>query len=138
MITPTINYLAVFIAAVATMVLGSIWYSPMLFGKIFMKECKMSEKDKKNGMKGMTSNYIIMFGTALVTAYILAHFVDYVEATSLSAALMLAFWIWLGFYATSELGSVLWEQKSMKYYAMNVGYHLVNLGIIATILTLWS
>ena len=89
MITPTINYLAVFVAAVATMVLGSLWYSPMLFGKIFMKECKMSEKDKKNGMKGMTSNYIIMFGTALVTAYILAHFVDYVEATSVSAALML-------------------------------------------------
>ena len=135
MIPATVNYFAVFIAAVASMFLGGLWYSPMLFGKLFMKESKRKEKDMKNAHP--TKAYAITFLTTLITAYILAHFVDYVEATTVTSAFLLAFWVWLGFYATTATGSVLWENKSWSLYFLNVSYHLVALAIMAVILTLW-
>ena len=32
-----INYLAVVVAAIAWFVVGSLWYSPLLFGKMWME-----------------------------------------------------------------------------------------------------
>ncbi len=32
-----INYWAVVLAAVAAFVVGALWYSPLLFGKLYMK-----------------------------------------------------------------------------------------------------
>jgi hypothetical protein len=42
---------------------------------------------------------------------------------------------WLGFYLPTDLGSVAWERKSWKLFAINTGYHLLMLVIAATILT---
>jgi hypothetical protein len=33
---------------------------------------------------------------------------------------------WLGFIATTSLGMVLWEGKSWKLYAINIGYYFVT------------
>ena len=37
MAIPTINYIAVLVSAVIGMAIGALWYSPLLFGKIWMK-----------------------------------------------------------------------------------------------------
>ena len=135
MITPIINYLAVLIAAVASMVLGALWYSPLLFGKVFMKLSKMSEKDCKNA--NMTRSYALAFVGSLVTAFVLAHFVDYLEVSSFSGAFMAAFWIWLGFFVTTSMSSVLWEGKPWTLYFINIGHSLVSLVVMASIVGLW-
>lgn len=140
MITPVINYFAVTAATIAAQVIGFTWYGP-LFGKLWMKLSGMSEKQiadaKKKGMKGMKSTFAISILGSFVMAFVLAHFVDYVEATTVSGALQLAFWLWLGFIATVALGSVLWEGKSWKLYALNVAYYLVTLSVMASILAVW-
>ena len=41
-----VNYLAVIAATVSAMVLGSLWYGPIL-GKQWMKETKMTDEDIK-------------------------------------------------------------------------------------------
>lgn len=135
MITPTVNYLAVFMAAVASMILGALWYSPLLFGKVWMHASKMSEKDIKKANMGKA--YGLTFIASLLTAYILAHFVDYLEASTLSLGFIAAFWIWLGFYTTSSLDSVLWENKSWTLYIINIAYRLLSLVVMASILVLW-
>ena len=43
--TVDINYLAVLIAALASYVLGALWYSPVLFGKLWMKLSKIDPKN---------------------------------------------------------------------------------------------
>jgi hypothetical protein len=49
-----INYLAVLVAALVSMVIGGLWYSPLLFGNIWMKLSGITQKDvekaKKQGM----------------------------------------------------------------------------------------
>ena len=133
---PTINYLAVALAAVAAMVLGYLWYSSLLFQKRWMKEVGYTPKDaakaQKEGMKSMGS----MFLSVLVMAYILAHFVDYVGATDIRGALSAGGWIWLGFIATVMLQPVFFERKSWALYLINASYNLASLLIMAVILVM--
>lgn len=44
-----VNYLPIVVAAVVSMVLGGLWYSPLLFGKIWMnlQGLKMSDMENK-------------------------------------------------------------------------------------------
>lgn len=108
---PEINYLAVLVAAVAGHLLGAIWFSPKVFGKAWMegsgKTYEQIEKDKAHTSMGKLM--AISFVGSLVLSYVFAHFVDYVGATTAAAALQLAFWTWLGFFATTTLGTVLWD-----------------------------
>ena len=77
MVQIDINGFAVLAAAVASMVIGAIWYSPAVFGKIWMSLTGISDsKIKEMKSKGMAKSYVIGFIASLVTAYVLAHFVD--------------------------------------------------------------
>lgn len=138
MAQPVINYLAVLAAAVASIVLGFLWYGP-LFGKTWTQlmgfDKKKMEQMKKKGMPKQT--WALMIVGTLVTSYVLAHFVDYLDAINIAGALQAAFWLWLGFIAPVQLGMVLWENKPWKLYVINVAYYLVNLGVMASILALW-
>jgi len=129
-----INYLAVLASTVAFMVLGYVWYSPMLFAKPWQRLMGMTTMGEKQGMAKL---YGLMALGALVTCYVLAHFVYLASAVTVTDALTLGFWVWLGFIAPVMLGSVLWEKKPWMLYIINVGYQLVAILVASTILTLW-
>ena len=143
MILIPINYLAVLSAAIISMVLGGLWYSPLLFGNIWMKEMNINKKKveemKKKGIvkSGMLKSYVLMFVGCLVTSCVLAHFVKYLQVNTFILALQLAIMVWLGFIVPMALSSVLWEGKSIKVYLINVGYTLVSLVIATLILGFW-
>jgi len=132
-------YLVILISAIISMVLGSLWYSPILFGKQWIKLMGISKKDmEKNKNKGMIKSYIVLFISSLVTIYVLSMFTSLLGASTFSQGMMIGFWVWLGFFATTMLGSVLWEKKPFSLYTINVSYHLVNLLIIGGILAVWT
>ncbi len=135
----SINYLAVLVAAVVAMVIGGLWYSPLLFRNLWMRLAGKTTKDlEKAKQKGMGKLYLLAFIAALVTSYVLAHFVDYLEATTISSGMTAGFWLWLGFIATTTLNSVLWEGKSFKLYILNNAHLLLNLLVMGAILAVWT
>ena len=138
MIEANINYIAVLLVSVASMVLGALWYSPVLFGKQWMHLMGINPKKIDAKKSSMAKLYFINFIAAIVMAYILSHFVDYVGATDIGSGIQLAIWVWLGFIATTMIGTVLWEGKPWKLYLINSGYQLVNLLIAASILAVWQ
>src|SRR3989344_1816524 len=118
-----VNYLSVLFAAIASMILGFLWYGP-LFGKAWVKLSGISKKDIGKAKKeGMGRKYFFEFLTALIMAYVLAHFANYVQATTITDAFALGFWAWLGFIATVQLGIVLWEGRTFKLYLLKAGYY---------------
>lgn len=134
----TINYLAVLVGAISNMIIGFLWYGP-IFGKMWMALMGFTEEKMKEAKaKGMGKSYALMLVGALVTAYVLAHFVAVWGADGVSGAFQLAFWAWLGFIAPVLLGAVLWEGKSWKLYVLNMGYYLVTLFVMAMILVMWK
>ncbi len=133
-----INYLAVLVAGASYMVVGSLWYSPVMFGNIWQKEAGLSKEFMSQAkQKGMTRIMMLGFGGALITAYVLSHFIDLIGAQLLSDGLAVSGWAWLGFMVPLHLGSVLWEGKSWKYMAINAVHSLVTTLLMGVILTLW-
>src|SRR6266513_1750644 len=92
-----INYVAVLAAAVVNMVVGMAWYSESLFGKSWSKLTGRSMDDMRGS--GAGPGYAIAAVGALLQAYILAHFVQYAAANTVSEGAITGFWIWLGFVA---------------------------------------
>lgn len=138
--TVDVNLWAVLVCALASMVLGSFWYAPWSpTGKSWMKESGHSMASMDAAKKqGMAWRYLLALVGSFVLAYVLAHFLDYAGATTISEGLEGAFWAWLGFIATVGLGMVLWDGKSWKLYAILMSYQLVLMLIMGAILVSWQ
>lgn len=61
-----INFLALLLSALSTLVVGFIWYNPKVFGTIWMRESGMTEEK----MKG--SNMFMIFGLSIVYAFLIS------------------------------------------------------------------
>lgn len=133
----TINYFALFAAAFAGMLIGFVWYSPVVFGKQWMAASGVSAEKIEGRKKQMRVAVIGGFLCQIITAYVLAHFAAFFDVVTMSEALAFALWAWLGFTAVTSLHSVFWEGKPMSYWAINAGYQLAVFGAMTLILTLW-
>jgi hypothetical protein len=124
------SLLAVFLAAVASMVLGFLWFGP-LFGKTWMQLMgwkKLSKAQMAAMKKAARKSYAFAFIGALLTAFILGVFSEIVNPVAG------AFLIWLGFLVPAMAGMVLWEGKPLKLYLLIVTYHLIALLAMGTVL----
>ena len=133
-----VNIWAVLVAAVSSMVVGSIWYGP-LFGKLYVSLMGwdgMSEEQKKAKMKGMTLTYLWQFLASVVMFYVLAMFMSKLNVVDVMGGLQVAFWAWLGFVVTMKLGDALWGGK-MKMFWLGAGGSLITFLVGGLILSLW-
>ena len=134
-VTLNVNLLAVFVAAITSMVVGGFWYSPLLFGNVWMKLSGVNEKQVEEAKKkGMAKNYVGTFIGCLVMALVLANFV---AGSTVFEGLQTGFWLWLGFIATVMLSTILWEGKTVKLYLLKVLHELVTVLIMTAILSAW-
>ena len=127
-----INYWAILVAAVASFLVGMIWYHPKVFGTQWMKLTGMKEKDCK---KPPVSTMVIALVGNLIMAWVLSMFVIIGD---LMGGLRVGFYLWLGLLATTSLGMVLWQGKSWNLWLLNNAYALVNVSVIIAILVSWA
>jgi len=66
-----INFVALFIAAIVTLVTGFIWYSPKVFGTIWMKENNFTQEELRKGnmlkIFGLTYIFSLMITMTLMS-----------------------------------------------------------------------
>ena len=134
MLSYSVSYTGVFLAAIVGFILAFIWWGP-LFGMKWAKMMGYSEKDmKKAKEKGMAQPMIVMFIADLIMAFVLSVLMMSTGMTAMSAALTLGFWVWLGFIATVGIGIVLWDNKPMNLFWLNsFGWLVAILGMSATL-----
>jgi Protein of unknown function (DUF1761) len=136
-----INLLGVLVAAISTMVVGLLWYSPLLFAKPWVREMgyDMNDKAKMEEMKKSAGPaYAGSFVASLVSAFVLALFLHWTKAANWQFGALIGFHVWLGFVATVQLTGVLFMKQSMKLFAINTGYQLVCYLVMGAILGAWS
>jgi hypothetical protein len=136
-----VNYLSVFIAAVASMVVGFAWYSPTLFGNQWMKYMGLNMKSIKKAQKEMGSLYMLSFVVALFSAFVLSHVMTMSESyfgyTRLATGITSAFWMWLGFIMPVQVTDTIFGNKKWGLFKINTSYQLASLiamGIVLGIL----
>lgn len=130
---PEFNIWAVLVAALASFVLGGLWYSPLLFGKAWQRETGLSDEKLAGG------NMAMIFGTAFVLCLAAA----FVFAMFLGPRPPLALGLGAGasaglFWVSSSFGiNYLFERKSLRLFLINGGYHTLQFTLIGLILALW-
>ena len=131
-----IKYPAVIVATLAHYILGGLWYSPLILGNKFL-QIVGPERVKAMENQNHTKELAIAFGLSLVLVYTLSFFVQYTNATKWYEGVHTAFWLWLGFVVTTQLPTVLFEQRAMGLFLINVGYQFVGCAIAGAILATW-
>lgn len=133
----TVNYVAVVLAALVHMVLGSLWYGP-LFGAVWMKAMGLTKADMGKMKTSANQAYAWAAAASLVMAYILAHFVKYLNVDTFAEAAQLGFWIWLGFIVTKGILDTVFEDKNWNVYFISMGYQLASLILMSMLLATWG
>lgn len=134
-----VNYLAVFLAAVSSMVVGSIWYAKGVFGNRWAKlaKVKMDGPPKPKDMAWLLGS---TFVASFVTAYVLAHVTflanRFFGNSFLSDALQTGFWVWLGFTALRLYVHDAFEGRPKQLTILNAVHELVTIEVMAVVIGL--
>jgi len=133
-----INYWAVVASAVASMVVGGIWYGP-LFGKFFMHEQgsdKLSKDEQEKMKKKMPWSYLEQFVASIVMFTVLDIMIVATSAVGIAGGVVVALLLWFGFVVTLAFGNTLWGGK-MTLFWLNIGNMFVTLLIAGIIIGAW-
>jgi hypothetical protein len=131
---PHVNWLAVLAAAISTLVIGGLWYSPVLFGRAWMSMNNLSEADLAKS--NMARIFGLSFFFALIMAANLAAFLAEPKTTAAWGA-MAGFLAGFGWVALGIATIALFERRSWKYVLINGGYMTVSFVIMGLILGAW-
>jgi hypothetical protein len=131
-----INWLAVLLATLSTMVVGTLWYLPKVFGNRWQA---LTGADP-NRPKSRVAAYGGSFVASAITATVLAG-ATYVAAQHfgtpfLGAALLTGALLWLGFTATRILVHELFESRPIGIFLITAAYELVTVLVMAAIIGL--
>lgn len=129
-----LNHLAVFVCALLSLVVGGLWYSPLLFFKAWQKESGLS--DEQVARANPIKTYSLTFVLAWIISYNLAFFLGDSKTDwrwGLTAGLLAG----VGWAGTMFTVISLFEQKSLKYVLINCGYIIVYFALIGLVLGSW-
>ena len=125
-----INYYAVLVAALLSFAVGGLWYSPLLFGKMWLEEMQLKAED----IKQKPSVFILSFVFALVAVFVIADMLgpnpELVHAVTVSA--IIGTIVFLGLGITYQFSN-----KSLRHLLIDGCYHLVIFTLFGVILGSW-
>ena len=135
---PEINYWAVILATLSSMVVGTIWYTPKVFGNYWMKAAGVASTGKGSDAFGPIVTTVIV---SFITAWVLA------GATFISwkfyaggffwAAVVTAVVLWAGFTAARFITHDAFDKRPSGLTLLNIAHELVTLVVMAIIIGVW-
>ena len=131
----SINWLAVVLCVVASMIIGSIWFSPKTFFPAWWKAIGKSEKDGPS-----STNMGMVWGLIVLSSFVQAVFMNLMVnamgsmtgGATLASGAMAGFLLWLGFVAPSSLTNKLFADRIKAWY-YEAGNHLVTFVVMGAI-----
>lgn len=124
------NYWAILLAAGSSFLLGGLWYSPKLFGRIWNAE---------NGGQPPAGHPATVFGASLAFSLVAAGvFASLLGPNpALQVAVQKGLLVGLGLVAASFGINYQFAQRSFKLWLIDGGYHAVQFVLFGLVLGLW-
>ncbi|MEZ4156851.1 MAG: DUF1761 domain-containing protein [Candidatus Paceibacterota bacterium] len=123
------NILAIIAAAIVPMILGSIWYSMKVFGKVWLRGIGKDpsnpahmEQLKKGAPRAMTISLLM----SLLSAIVLSSIFDQFGIVTVKDAFCTTLTIWAGFTFAVMLTHAAYEMKDKKYFLVQASYQLLS------------
>jgi hypothetical protein len=128
-----INWWATLVAIVAAFAIGSLWYSSLMFGKIWQREVKLSDEEMSS------TNMVAIFGTTIIMAAIAAVlFAAHLGPDpELGDSVVFGLIVGVGWIATSFATGYLFERRSFTLWLINSGYNVALFLAFGLIIGVW-
>jgi hypothetical protein len=142
MLTFSINWLAVLVCVVISMVSGSLWYNPKTFFPTWWKGIGKTEKDDP----GATTNMGVVWGLTVLSSLVQAIFIglmvnwlggQFPGGINIGNGALVGLMLWGGIVAPTYMVNKLFAGHGFKIWAIEVGNHLVNFVLFGMVFGLW-
>jgi len=135
---PDINYWAVLLATASSMVVGSIWYTPKVFGNYWMKAANVTPSgNASDAIRPIILTVVVSF----VTAWVLAGAADiawqFYGGSFLANSVVTTIILWAGFTAARFVTHDAFDGRPARLTVLNVAHELVTLVVMALLIGIW-
>ena len=135
---PEINYWAVILATLSSMVVGSVWYTPRVFGNYWMKAAGITPSgDSKDAIRPIAVTLVVSFITAWVLAGAAFISWDFYGGSFFVNSLLTAIILWAGFTAARFITHDAFDGRPAGLTVLNVAHEFVTIVIMAIIIGVW-
>jgi hypothetical protein len=134
------HYLPILVAAVSTLVIGGLWYSPLLFAGPWSKGVGLDMNDPAVAAemkKTMWMQYASAVVAAAVTAAVLFKMRNLLDIDSAIGGMQAALFCWAGFVAPVKFVDAMFGKRGQKILLIEAGYHLVTFIVMGAIIGAW-
>jgi len=136
---PEINIWAVLLATLSTMVVGSVWYTPKVFGNYWMKVAKVTPSgEAKDAVKPILITLVVSFVSALVLAGSAAISQHFYGGNFLANTVITAVILWAGFTAARFITHDAFDGRPAGLTVLNCAHELVTLVVMGLIIGLFG
>lgn len=130
-----INYLAVLVAAIATFVLGAIWY--IALGQPWMEASGITEEQIQSS-GGAVSSYVISFIIYIIMAFAMATLFKSMGISTLQTGFMTGLLIGTAFIFGSTIINNQYGLRPFNLSLINGGFGSLSGGLMGAILGAWK
>jgi hypothetical protein len=134
-----LNYVHVLVVTVAGFILGCLWSHGPLFGNAWMAEMKFTKESMEAAMRqqGMAKIFLKGFGFTLLGTFGLAALIAAHGSPNWKHGAAFGAFIGLFGPGVRQLNEAVWENKSIKLQAINLGQEVAIYALQGAILGAW-
>jgi hypothetical protein len=124
-----LDWLGILLCGLSSMLLGALWYSPLLFGRAWQSGVGISDEELARGNMALIYGlaFLLSFVAAALFALLVGHRHGLIPWTAAGAA--------VGAMVAAAFGiNYLFERRSVRQWLINGGYHFVQFALFGLIL----
>jgi hypothetical protein len=127
-----VNYLAVVVAALSSLLIGGVWFSPILFAQAWQREAGLTDEQVRDGAgKAIAGGFALSLVIALNLGMFLGKHAGIAWGTGAGALAGIG-------WATASLATVyLFERRSKLLIVIDGGYLAVSYAVMGAIIGVW-
>lgn len=127
------NFLAIAAGTVVNMVIGALWYSPLLFARRWEQLTNVDMSKTNNPTLAM----IAMLVMSVLTAFALFAVVSYSGASNAVQGALIGALVAGGFIATNHVNLVAFERRPIQLFVLNNANTLLSMAVQGAIFAVW-
>lgn len=126
-----LNYWVIIITGFVAFFLSILWYSPLLFGKIW--------EQYRHAPNPEIPKWTMVFAPLreLIASYVLAKLIVLLKLTNWKKTIVVFLLLWLAFHAVGMAGAILWDNMQWQLGAVHAGDWLMKMLFMGFVLTFW-
>ncbi len=134
----SLNWIAIGLATLSTMVVGTVWYLPNVFGNRWQALTGVDPNKPKSKLAAYGGSFAASAVTAVVLALALEFVGSAIDQPFLIVALVTGAVLWAGFTAARILVHELFESRDLRIWLITAAYELVTILVMAAIIGMFG